>query len=123
MSDALFFSRWSRVTVGIAALIGAAGVVSAAGASHAGDEHLLGAAATICLAHAPVLLALGLFGLRNRVLGLAAALLAGGTMIFAGDLAVRHFLGSAAFPGAAPLGGIAMIFGWLGLVLAALRGK
>lgn len=123
MSDGLFFDRWSRVTVGVAALIGVAGVVSAAGASHAGDEHLLGAMSTICLAHAPVLLALGLFGLRNRIFGVAAALLACGTMVFAGDLGVRHFLGSGAFPGAAPLGGIAMIFGWLGLVFAALRGK
>jgi uncharacterized membrane protein YgdD (TMEM256/DUF423 family) len=123
MSDGLFFNRWSRLAVGLAALIGAAGVVSAAGASHAGDEHLLGAASAICLAHAPVLLALGFFGLRNRVLGVAAGLLACGTIVFAGDLAVRHFLGIGAFPGAAPLGGIAMIFGWLALVLAALRGK
>jgi uncharacterized membrane protein YgdD (TMEM256/DUF423 family) len=123
MSDGLFFNRWSRVTVGVAALIGALGVASAAAASHGGDQHLLGAASTVCLAHAPVLLALGLFGLRNRRLAIAAALLGAGTIIFAADLALRYFLGYALVLGAAPVGGIAMISGWLMLVVASVRGN
>jgi uncharacterized membrane protein YgdD (TMEM256/DUF423 family) len=41
-------------------------------------------------------------------------------MIFAGDLGMREWLGHGMFPGAAPLGGVGMIGGWLAIVGAAL---
>lgn len=108
-----------RVTLAIAGLVGATGVASAAAASHAGESRNLAAIAAICLAHGPALLALGLAG-RGRVLAVAAVLLALGTVIFAGDLGVREWLGHGAFPGAAPLGGVGMIAGWLMIVVGAL---
>lgn len=107
-----------RLTLALAGLVGAMGVAAAAGASH-GDSRNLGAIAAIGLAHGPALLALGLAG-RGRLSVLAAALLAAGTIIFAGDLGMREWLGHALFPGAAPLGGLGMIGGWLAIVLVGL---
>ena len=109
----------NRVTLAIAGLVGATGVASAAAASHAGESRNLAAIAAICMAHGPALLALGLAG-RGRVLAVAAGLLALGTVMFAGDLGVREWLGHGAFPGAAPLGGVGMIGGWLMIVIGAL---
>lgn len=108
-----------RFIVGGAALIGACGIVAAATASHAGESRNLTAIAAICLAHGPALLALGLGG-RGSVLALASVLLTLGTAVFAGDLAVREWLGHGLFPGAAPLGGAAMIGGWLAIGIGGL---
>ncbi|MCR6673835.1 DUF423 domain-containing protein [Devosia ginsengisoli] len=107
-----------RLTLALAGLIGAMGVMAAAAASH-GDSRNLGAIAAIGLAHGPALLALGLAG-RGRLLAIAAALLAAGTIIFIGDLGMREWLGHGLFPGAAPLGGLGMIGGWLAIVVAGL---
>lgn len=120
MADGLY----GRIILGLGGVIGGAGVALAAAASHGGDEHLLGAASTICLAHGPALLALGLSGLFSRPLRVAAGLLGLGTLLFAGDLLARHFTGGGLFPGAAPLGGAGMIGGWLAVVVAAfMRSK
>jgi uncharacterized membrane protein YgdD (TMEM256/DUF423 family) len=86
--------------------------MAAASASHGEDARNLGAIATICLAHGPALLALGLAG-RGRLFATAALLLAFGTLVFAGDLLVRNSFGHGAFPFAAPLGGVGMIAGWI----------
>ena len=105
-----------KVLLVLAGLIGASGVAAAAGASH-GESRNLSAMAMIFLAHAPVLVALALHG-RGRAILVAASVLAVGTLVFGGDLALRQWLGHGLFPGAAPLGGGAMILGWLGLSLA-----
>nr|WP_295886109.1 DUF423 domain-containing protein [uncultured Devosia sp.] len=110
---------WRRVVLAMAGMLGAIGVMAAAGASHGGEQRNLSAIAAIGLAHGPALLALALAG-RGRALGIAAALLAIGTAIFVGDLAVREWVGRGLFPGAAPLGGVGMIGGWLAVVVAAL---
>lgn len=110
---------WRRMGLAMAGLFGAIGVAAAAASSHGGSERNLGAIAAIGLAHGPALLALALAG-RGRVLGIAAVLLAAGTAIFIGDLGMREWLGRGLFPGAAPLGGVAMIGGWLTIVGAAL---
>jgi uncharacterized membrane protein YgdD (TMEM256/DUF423 family) len=110
---------WRRAVLAMAGLFGAIGVMAAAGASHGGDERNLGAMAAIGLAHGPALLALALAG-RGRMLGIAATLLAAGTAIFLGDLGMREWLGRSLFPGAAPLGGVGMIGGWLAVVAAAV---
>ena len=109
-----------RVLLVLAGVIGAAGVAAAAAASH-GDSPNLSAIATIFLAHAPVLAAVALHG-RSRMVLAAGSVLAAGTLVFGGDLALRHWLGHALFAGAAPLGGGVMILGWLGLALAGLVG-
>lgn len=96
----------------VSGLTGAAGVALAAAASH-GDAPFLGSASTMCLAHAPVLLALYLGYKQFRTAALAASILGLGTMVFAGDLVARHYLGARLFPFAAPLGGMMMMLGWL----------
>lgn len=106
----------ARSFVVLGSLFGAAGVASAALASHGEDVRNLAAISAICLSHGPALLALGLAG-RGRFLDVSAAVLAFGTLVFVTDLLLRHALGHAAFPFAAPLGGGAMILGWCGLAL------
>ena len=105
----------------LAGLMGALGVAAAAAASH-GESRNFSALATMFLAHAPVLVALGLFG-QGRVLLGAGLVLAGGTLLFGGDLAMREFAGQGLFGGAAPLGGGLMMLGWAGLALAGSIGK
>jgi uncharacterized membrane protein YgdD (TMEM256/DUF423 family) len=109
---------WQAAIV-LAGLFGAAGVMAAAGASHAGESRNLAAIAAIGLAHGPTMLAIGLAG-RGRAFAAAAILLGLGTALFLGDLGYREWQGSAVFPGAAPLGGGAMILGWAAIVVAGL---
>ncbi|MCL4765999.1 MAG: DUF423 domain-containing protein [Hyphomicrobiaceae bacterium] len=109
--------RWA---VAAAGLIGAAGVAAAAAAAHGAEARLLSAASTICLVNAPALLVLGLAGRRLRLGTLCAALLTLGTVLFAGDLVLRAFLGRGLFPMAAPTGGFSMIVAWLSIALGAL---
>lgn len=113
-------TRLSRVLVVLAGLAGAAGVAAAAAASH-GESRNLSAMATILLAHAPALLAVGLFG-KGRALLVAGLVLAMGTTLFVVDLATREVLGQALFAGAAPLGGGVMILGWLALAAVGALG-
>jgi uncharacterized membrane protein YgdD (TMEM256/DUF423 family) len=114
-------NNWAgRIILIAAGLIGAVGVMAAAAASH-GESRNLAAIAAICLAHGPALLALGLMG-RGRILMTAGLILVLGTAIFAGDLGMREWFGNGLFVGAAPIGGGAMILGWLGIALGgALR--
>ncbi|HEX2147707.1 MAG TPA: DUF423 domain-containing protein [Pseudorhizobium sp.] len=97
----------------LSGLFGAAGVALAAAASHGGDTRLLGTTSTMCLVHAPVLLALYAAHRQLRTATLAALVIALGTLLFSGDLLSRHFLGDGLFPMAAPSGGTTMILGWL----------
>jgi uncharacterized membrane protein YgdD (TMEM256/DUF423 family) len=109
-----------RLLLLAAGVAGAVGVISAAAASHAGESRNLSAIATICLAHGPALLALCGAGLDKSLLRIAGYLLAAGTLIFSADLGIREWLGHGAFPGAAPLGGAGMIFGWVLVAIGAL---
>mgnify|MGYP001032842781 CR=1 FL=1 len=108
----------SRFVILMAGLIGAAGVALSAIASHAGGTNVA-TAANFMLLHAPVLLAIGLFG-HSRVLKLGAAALLIGLTLFCGDLLVRHYAGWRMFPMAAPAGGLLLIGGWLIVALSAL---
>jgi uncharacterized membrane protein YgdD (TMEM256/DUF423 family) len=100
-------------------LIGAAGILAAAGSAHAGASQTLISAATVCLAHAPALLALGLAG-KGRWLVAAGALLTLGTLVFVSDMALREFAGMRLLPFAAPLGGLLMIAGWLSIAVGGI---
>lgn len=112
-------SRVWQAAIVLGGVFGAAGVMAAAGASHAGESRNLAAIAAIGLAHGPTLLAIGLAG-RGRVFAVAAVLLGLGTALFLGDLGFREWQGSALFPGAAPLGGGGMILGWVAIIVAGL---
>ncbi len=99
-------------------LLGAAGVALSAAAAHAGGGNVE-TAASFLLAHAPALLAIGLFG-RGRVLATGAAILLVGVLLFTGDLLMRHYVGTRLFPMAAPIGGTSMIVGWLVVAASAV---
>lgn len=107
------------VAVFLAGILGTAGVALAAAATHTGATQLLGNASAMCLAHAPVLLALYVGWERIRTAMPAALILGFGVLVFAGDLVARQFTGSGLFPMAAPIGGVAMIIGWLTVTAAA----
>jgi uncharacterized membrane protein YgdD (TMEM256/DUF423 family) len=110
---------WMRRTILVAAgLLGAIGVMSAAMASHGEAIRNLAAISAMALAHAPVLLILALAG-RGRALLTAGVLLALGCAVFIADLAMRQWVGNALFPGAAPLGGGALILGWVVTAISA----
>jgi len=115
MSDSAF----SRIVLLVAGLLGAVGVAMAAAAAHAGAARLLAPASAMCLVHAPALLAIDARRPRPKLAALALALLGGGTILFAGDLAMRALAGHPAFPMAAPTGGVLMILGWLAVALSA----
>jgi len=107
----------------VSGLMGLSGVALAAAASHGGDTYFLGNASTMCLAHAPVLLALYVGHGTFRTATLSAFVLGLGTILFAGDLVARHYLGDRLFPFAAPLGGTLMLLGWLLIAAGALFGR
>ena len=110
----------ARLIIVVAGILGGGGVMAAAAASHGGDGTNLDPIAMVCLAHGPALLALGLSSLRGRLFDAAAILLGLGTLVFAGDLLVRQYLGHAAFPMAAPIGGVGMIGGWVAVIVGGL---
>ena len=103
----------------LSGILGATGVALAAAASHGADTRLLGSASTMCLVHAPALIALHAAYRQIRTATLAALLISFGTLLFASDLLARHFLGSGLFPMAAPTGGTTMILGWLVVAVGA----
>lgn len=110
--------RFHRPLLLVAALFGAAGVALAALGSHAADTNIAIAASFLQL-HAAALVALSLL----PIIGLfrfGPWVLATGTLLFSGDLVARSQLGSALFPMAAPVGGGAMIAGWLLIAAGAL---
>jgi uncharacterized membrane protein YgdD (TMEM256/DUF423 family) len=102
----------------LSGIFGCAGVALSAAAAHAGgDTHLLASAATMCLAHAPALLALYAVLRQLRVAGPAGVLMGLGTLLFVGDVLTLYFGGHSLFPMAAPMGGFAMMGGWLVIAL------
>lgn len=111
---------YSRFLTFVAGILGAAGVALAAGASHGGGAvRLLAPAAGMCLVHAPALIALDARRPRPRMFTLASALIGGGTLLFAGDLAMRALESQSLFSMAAPIGGTVMICGWVAVALGA----
>lgn len=110
-----------RLLIPLAGLAGAAGVASAAAAAHGGGH--AGAISAMLLAHAPAFLAIGLAERKAGFLAAATLVLAAGLLLFCADLAVRDFGMARLFPMAAPIGGTAMIAGWLGIAAAGLFGN
>lgn len=111
-----------RLFLIVAGLLGAIGVATAAMASHGTDPRNLAAISAIALAHAPVMLVLSLAG-KGRALAAAGMVLVLGCVVFSADLATRHWVGTSLFPGAAPLGGGALILGWLAVSVSAVFQK
>lgn len=107
-----------------AGLIGAAGVVGSAAAAHLGVP-TLATAAQFALFHASAILGalwLARSGLARPRIALAAGwLLAAGTLLFSGAVALGGF-GLHPAPMAAPTGGTTLILAWLVLALSAMLG-
>jgi uncharacterized membrane protein YgdD (TMEM256/DUF423 family) len=107
----------------IAGLMGAAGIMEAAVGAHAYLGAGLDTAGYILLFHAAALV--GLVAaidrrLLSRTLGLlAAAGLAIGALLFAGDVTLPIYAGFELFPGAAPTGGVLLIVSWLAVAVGA----
>jgi uncharacterized membrane protein YgdD (TMEM256/DUF423 family) len=108
----------SRYLIVLAGIFGAAGVALSAAAAHQ-DLPGVSTAGTFLLFHAPALLALSLMP-SNRLMKLAAWVLALGVALFCGDLTARAFLDTSLFPMAAPSGGVLMMAGWLGVAVSSL---
>jgi len=119
-----------RPTLLIAAILGACAVLLGAFAAHAFGGRLspqalgwVDTASRYQLFHAAALVGLA-FGMRltdGRLLPAVAILLAVGTVLFSGSLYALAFSGWRPVAMVAPVGGTAMIFGWVLLGIAAFR--
>ena len=112
-----------RILIGLAAIMGADGVILAALSAHQGHATQLEAASSMLLFHAPAVLgvvALAERGMVHLKIGIAAAFgFVAASTLFAGDLSLRQFAGHSLFPFAAPSGGTLLIASWLTLLVAA----
>jgi uncharacterized membrane protein YgdD (TMEM256/DUF423 family) len=117
-------SRTFRVLIAAAGLMGAAGVIVAAMATHEADTARLAPASMMLLFHACAVLGTvalaerGLVHSRIGLIGSCGFVLA--AALFSGDLMMRHVTGDRLFPFAAPTGGTLLIASWLVLTLSAL---
>jgi uncharacterized membrane protein YgdD (TMEM256/DUF423 family) len=119
--------RAFRLLIGLAGLMGAAGVALAAASAHGGDASRLATASAMLLFHATAILAgvaLLARGLLHGGIGLAAAFgFVSAAALFAGDLTLRQYAGHSLFPYAAPTGGTLLIVSWLAVTVAAVWQK
>jgi uncharacterized membrane protein YgdD (TMEM256/DUF423 family) len=110
----------------VAALLGASGVAFGAGGAHAlrplmAPEYVptFETGVRYHLLHAVALLALALGG-EGRRIALPAALLALGTLLFSGSLYALALGAPRALGFVTPVGGVALLLGWLALLRLAL---
>ena len=112
----------ARIWLAVAGLAGAAGVALAAAVAHEGlpAPDLAGRAAEFLLLHAPALAATAWLADRRggALPQLAGVAFAAGLILFSGTLGMRG-LGLGMPAGMAPLGGLALIAGWLALTASA----
>jgi len=113
-----------RTLIALAGLMGACGVVLAAGAAHLADASRLGPASSMLLFHATAVLgtvALTERGILHARIAMVAAIgFVIAASLFAGDLTVRQYADHSLFPMAAPTGGTLLIASWIVLALSAV---
>ncbi|MCF8477751.1 MAG: DUF423 domain-containing protein [Pseudolabrys sp.] len=118
------------ISIALAGLMGAAGVVLTAAGAHGKPGAGLDSAGYLLLIHACAVLA-GVAAVRQGVIlrPVATFAIAGfalGAILFAADVSARAYLGHRLFAFAAPAGGMILIASWLtvsGAALLALRGS
>lgn len=114
---------WALWNVGLAGLLGSAGVALAAVAAHRVADASLTTAALFLIMHAAAVMALSALAggtpWPTAFLG-AASLMLLAVALFSGDVSARVLLGGRLFPMAAPLGGSLMILAWLAAGVAAI---
>ena len=115
--------RSFRILIGLAAIMGADGVILAALSAHQADAARLAAASSMLLFHATAVLASVALAERGMVhvrIGIAASFgFVVASALFAGDLTLRQFAGHSLFSMAAPTGGTLLIASWLLLAVGA----
>lgn len=108
---------WITIVSAAAGLYGAAGVALAAAGAHLGGAGSLATtAAYFALFHAAALVGMSTAATASHrpiPLLLAASLVALGTLLFSGHLALHALSGLVPVPFAAPVGGTITILGWL----------
>ncbi len=125
--------RWPFAFLGLAGLMGAAGVAvgaagahleAAAGAAGGHGAQLAGTASSFLTIHAAAVTAGVGAALASRrtpaLLAAALGLLVVGAVLFGGDLALLGLLDLHPVPLAAPVGGLCLIAGWLCLSVFAV---
>jgi uncharacterized membrane protein YgdD (TMEM256/DUF423 family) len=116
-------SRACRILIGLAAIMGADGVMLAAASAHQADASRLASASSMLLFHATAVLsavALAERGIIDARIGIVAAFgFVIAASLFAGDLTLRQYAGHGLFPFAAPTGGTLLIASWLVLAMSA----
>ena len=116
----------TKLTLALAACIGAGGVMLLAAASHAAPGNAT-IAGQMLLFHASALMAAALARdaghLHPHVGFVSIAGLAVGVIVFGADLALRGFGYGRLFPMAAPIGGTLTIAGWIVLLAAAVLAR
>lgn len=121
----------ARVGVVVAGINGAIAIAAAAYGRHSVvDEYsreLLSIAANYQLGHAVALLAVACLAELSEAgwasaAGVAAACFAAGTALFCGTLYVLGIGGFLVMEGAAPVGGLLLISGWLALAFMGFQG-
>jgi uncharacterized membrane protein YgdD (TMEM256/DUF423 family) len=75
------------------------------------------------LVHAAVLAALGLAGERLRGAAVAAGLFVAGILVFSGTLYALALSGRPFWGAITPVGGLALLAGWLTLAIAGILGR
>jgi uncharacterized membrane protein YgdD (TMEM256/DUF423 family) len=94
----------------------AAGLALMAAGGHAGADPRLATAGQVLALNAAGLLGLGGWMAAaggSRACAIGSIAIAAGALLFGADLVARARWGVRLFPGAAPLGGMAMMAGWL----------
>lgn len=115
---------WNRHLAAFAAFNGAMAVaVGAFGAHGAGPQikSLLTTGASYQLAHALLALICAMLPAGGRTATLAGWAASAGGLIFCLALTLLGLLSLPVLGAVAPIGGVLMILGWLGIALAALR--
>lgn len=112
--------RWPSALMGLAGLMGAAGVLVAAAGSHIGGGDLARTSSEFLMIHAVAVIAAGAvaLGRPSALLGIAMGLLTVGAILFGGELALAGLADWRPLPLAAPTGGMCLIAGWLALSMA-----
>jgi uncharacterized membrane protein YgdD (TMEM256/DUF423 family) len=118
--------KGARAWLAVAALLGASGVAFGAGGAHALRSAIVPEYLDIFetgvryhLIHAVALLALALAG-EGRPIALPAALLTAGVLLFSGSLYALALGAPARLGVVTPLGGVALLLGWLSLLRLAI---
>ena len=106
---------WLKSLGALGGLFGAAGVGLAAIGAHRSGNPNVTTAATFLLIHAGGIMALCTVAVQRPTRGVlvATSLIALGTILFSGELAIHALADLAPLPLAAPTGGMLMIIGWL----------